>query len=218
MSLLGDLGQRLLQPLIDALEKALAPFKRVIDLVKRFFTGFKDSFDKGNALATEIINEIDAWKNFTQAVPVRTGVINIPKAVEQTQKVIDEIKNAWRAIVDLFKEIKKQSQGQQEDPTTEAEDIMTDLESGGAKNLIEKFPKVAKAFEKVLGFLAVIVGVLETLQKTIDDLKTIVDAIKDIREEIEFGSTIFLQQKNARKRVNLTDGSAMSIRVGSLHS
>jgi hypothetical protein len=218
MSLLGDIAGRLLAPLVDAIKKALGPFGKLFDLISKFFTGFRDSFTKGQELANEVMSEIAAWRNFTSSVPYRTGVINIPKAVEQTKALLDQIKAAWESVVDLGRQIQKQARGQTEDPTVEAEEAVKDIESSGVKTLLEKFPKLAKGLEKLLGFLAVAIGILETIQASIDDLKNIVDAIKGIREEIEFGSTIFLQQKNRRKREHLSDGSPIVLRIGSLHS
>ena len=220
MGLLGDLEQRFIQPIIDRVLKALGPFGKAFELIKKVFTGFKASFEKGLELTQEIVSEINEWKNFKEAVPVRTGVISLPRAIDKSQELLDQIKSAWDSIVDLAKQIKKQAQAQQSDPAADAEEAIADIESSGGKgiqNLLEKFPKLAKGLEKVLGFLAVIAGVLETLQATIDDLKNIVDAIKGIREEIETGSTIFLSQKNPRKTLKLDDGSSIKIRVGNLH-
>jgi len=169
-------------------------------------------------LALEIKSEINEWRNFREAIPVRTGVISLPAAIDQTERLLDQIRAAWEAIVDLAREIRKQAQGQQESPTEEAEQAVKDIEGSGIRGLLEKFPKLAKGLERVLGFLAIAVGVIESIQKSIDDLSDIVDAIRAIREEIETGSTIFLQQKNQRKIVTLKDGTKMKIRLGNLHS
>jgi hypothetical protein len=218
MSLIGDIVSRLVQPIIDAIKRALGPFGKALDLISKFFTGFRDSFNKGLALSQAIITEINEWRNFKQNINVQQRVINLPAAIDHTQDLLDQIKAAWFAIVDLAKQIKKQAQGQTEDPTAEAEEAVSDIESSGVKTILEKFPKLAKGLEKLLGFLAVAVGVLETIQSSIDDLANIVAAIRGIREEIETGSTIFLSQSNPRKTVTLEDGTTMKIRVGNLHS
>jgi len=205
-------------PILNAIKRALGPFGKLFDLIGRFFTGFRDSFKKAVDLAFEIKNEISEWQNFREAIPVRTGVISLPKAIDQTEKLFEQIRAAWQAIVDLAKEIQKQASGQQESPTEEAEQAVKDIEGSGVRGLLEKFPKLAKGLERVLGFLAIAVGVIESIQKAIDDITAIVDAIKGIREEIETGSTIFLSQKNPRKTVKLEDGSSFKIRVGNLHS
>lgn len=217
MSLIGDIASRLLQPLIDAIKRALGPFGKALDLISKFFTGFRDSFNKGLSLSEEIITEIREWRNFKENIHVKQRVINLPIAIDQSIALLDQIKAAWNAIIDLAQQIKKQAQGQTEDPTTEAEEAVSDIESSGVKSILEKFPKLAKGLEKLLGFLAVAVGVLESIQSAIDDLSNIVAAIRGIREEIETGSTIFLSQSNPRKTVTLEDGSTMKIRVGNLH-
>ena len=217
MGLLGDLEERFLSPILDRIKAALGPLGKLFDLVSKFFKGFKQSFDKGNQLAAEIINEIHEWRNFREAIPVRTGVINLPHAIDKSQELLDQIKAAWNAIVDLAKQIKKQAQGQTENPTDEAEQAVKDIEGSGIKSILEKFPKLAKGLEKLLGFLAIAVGILESIQSAIDDIQAIVDVVKGIREEIETGSTIFLSQKNKRKVVKLDDGTSMRIRVGNLH-
>ena len=208
----------LFNPILNALKKALGPFGKLFDLVGKTFSGFRDSFNTGIELANEVRTEINEWRNFREAVPVRTGVVSLPAAIDHTEQLLDQIKAAWDSIVDLAKELQKQARGQQESPTEEAEQALKDIEGSGIKGILEKFPKLARGLEKLLGFLAVIVGALESIQKAITDLKNIVDAIKGIREEIETGSTIFLQQKNQRRTVRLDDGTSMKIRVGNLHT
>jgi hypothetical protein len=208
----------LFNPVLSFLKRILGPFGKLFDLIGKTFTGFKDSFEKGVELSVEIISEIHEWRNFREQIPVRTGVISLPAALEKSEELIDQIRAAWDAIIDLAKEVQKQAKGQQESPVEEAEEAARDIESSGIKSILEKFPKLAKGLEKILGFLAILVGVLESIQKAIDDIKNIVDAIKGIREEIETGSTIFLQQKNQRRIVKLADGTSMKIRVGNLHS
>lgn len=216
---IGDIISRLLQPIIDRIKEALGPFGKVFDLIGKFFTGFRDSFDKGKELTDEIISEIAEWRGFKESIPVRTGVISLPTAIDKSQELLDKIKGAWEAIKDLIEEIKDQLRGQQGDPEAEAKAALEDLQAAKViTDLLERFPKLARGLEKLLGFLALIVGVLTTIQSTIDDLKQIVDAIKGIREEIETGSTIFLSHKNPRKVIHLTDGSTMKIRLGNLHS
>lgn len=219
MGLLGDLEQRFLQPILDRILKWLGPFGKLVNYLKRVFEGWTNAYSKGLDLTAAIRIEINEWKNFKEAVPVRTGVISLPRAIEKSQDLLNQIRDAWAAIVDLFKQIQKQAQGQTEDPTAEAEDAVAELERGGGKisELLGKFPKLAKGLERVLGFLALIIAVLETLVATIDDLTAIVAAIRGIREEIETGSTIFLGKSNPRKIVRLADGTTMKIRVGNLH-
>src|SRR5215471_497507 len=220
MSLLGDLEQKFLQPIIDKIIAALGPFGKLFTSISKLFTGFKTSFEKGLALSSAIRTEISEWKNFKENFHVKQRVINLPTAIDKSQELLDKIKEAWNSIVDLAKQIQKQAKGQTDDPVAESEEAVSELESGGAEGiqkLLSNFPKLAKGLEKLLGFLAVILGVIESIQSAIDDLTNILSAITGIREEIETGSTIFLQQNNLRKTVTLDDGSKMKIRIGSLH-
>lgn len=218
MGLLGDLEQRFLQPILDRIKAALGPFGKLFDLLTHLWTKLNDAFQKGTSLSIGIRDEISAWRNFKEAVPVRTGVINLPKAIDKSQELIDQVRAAWNSIVDLAKQLREQVQGEAgKNPAEEAEQAMSDIESSGIKNFLQRFPKLAKGLEKVLGFLAILVGALESIIAAIDDLTQILATVKGLREEIETGSTIFLQQKNARKTVKLDDGSSMKIRVGNLH-
>lgn len=214
-----DIVERLLQPLFDKLKQVLAPFNKLIGLVGRFFDNFKTAFNNGNALAGEVVNEINEWRNFRENINVKNRVISLPKAIEQTQALLDEIRNAWSAIADLAKQLKGEfEETSGGNPTEEAEQAIADIENSGFKGVIEKFPRLFKGLEKVLGFVAIAIDALEHIAAAINDLKAIVDAIRDIREEIETGSTIFLKSNNPRRIVHLDDGTSMKIRVGNLHS
>jgi hypothetical protein len=217
VGLLQDLEARFLTPILERIKAALGPFGKLFDLLGKFFRGFRDSFTKGVQLGNDIKTEIFEWRNFREALPVRTGVISLPAAIDKSQELIDQVKAAWSAIVDLAKQIKKQAQGQVESPTEEAEQAVKDIEGSGIKSLLEKFPKLAKGLEKILGVLAIAVGVVESIQSAVDDLTAIVAAARGLREEIETGSTIFLSHKNPRKIVHLDDGTSMKIRIGNLH-
>jgi archaellum component FlaC len=167
-------------------------------------------------LITLILSEIDAWKQFKENISFRTKVINVKLAIEHIQDFIDELKKAWAAVQDLIKEIKGKFQTTG-NPTEEAEQALQDVEGSGVKGILEKFPKLAKGLEKLLGFVAILVDALETIISTVDDLTTIVNALKGIRELVEEGGPLFLKQSNARKTIKLEDGTSMRIRIGSLH-
>lgn len=215
-----DILDRLLAPFVDKLKQMLGPFGKLFDLISKFIGGFKATFDKSIRLAGLIANEIHEWKTFRENVPVRTGVISLPSAIEKSKQLLDEIRRAWDSIVNLAKEVKKQLQGQMETPeelSEEAVQSIEEIEASGVKTILEKFPRFAKVLGKIAGFLAIAIGALESIQSAVDDLTNIVIAIRDIREEIEHGATIFLSQKNPRRIVHLDDGTSMKIRVGNLH-
>src|ERR1043166_9016775 len=219
MSLLTDLAsnlaERFLSPIINAVKSWLGPFGKLVDKISEFFTKAKTVIPDLISLGELIGSEINEWKNFKEAVPYRTGVINLPRAVQKTQELIDQIKAAWAAIVDLAREARAAFRGGQD---IEPEDVAADLETDTAEGLVKLFPKLAKVGEKLLAGLAVVLDLLDKVETFQTDFREIVESAKAIREEVETGSTIFLSQKNPRRIVGLREGGSMKIRVGNLHS
>jgi hypothetical protein len=218
MSIIGDLLLRLVQPLLDALKKALGPFGKLFDIVTRFWDRLSHCWENGTAFWRLVFDEINAWKTFKEAIPVKYGVISVPAAVGHTRELVDQIKAAWAAIKDAIAAIKALNPKDQGDPAQEAREAIDDIEKSGFKTLIEKFPKLAKGAESALTWLLIVVQILESFLDLIDDLTTIVEATQSVREEIETGSTIFLKQSNRRRTVTLEDGTKMKIRIGNLHT
>jgi prefoldin subunit 5 len=144
-------------------------------------------------------------------------VINVKSAIDASEDFIAQLSTAWTAIKDLVQQIKTKFQTAG-DPVGDAKAAIDDIEASGFRGILEKFPKLVKGAEKVLGWVALLADTLETISSSIDDLQAILDTITAIREEVETGSTVFLQQKNQRKLVKLDDGTTMKIRVGNLHS
>lgn len=210
------LFDQLFKPLLDAIKKALGPFGRLFDLLSKFWTKLSTFIPKTTRLVQGIIAEVAAWRQFKEDIRYRTSVINIPAAVEATRSLIEQIARARDAIVDLWNELKGKLEPAG-NPTEEAEQAIQDIENAGFRDILQKFPKLLKGAEKVLGFVAIIADALESLISAVDDLQAILDVISSLREEVEHGSTVFLQQKNKRRVVTLEDGTKMRIRVGSLH-
>jgi hypothetical protein len=118
-------------------------------------------------------------------------------------------------VVDLAKQFKEDLFTEQ---APEAGELLADVEEGGTKTIVDLFPKLGKAAEKILGVLGALVVALEQAVNLIADLQTIVDELKRIRLEIEKLDTIFLQQDNKRKYLKLANGKTIKIRLGKLHS
>jgi hypothetical protein len=217
MSLIGDLVQRLIGPILDRIKQALGPFGKLFDLIGKFWDNLTNLGSKIQELVDLILTEIDAWKNFRENITFRTRVISLPAAIDHIEQFWDEILNAWHAILDLIKNLK----GKFEltgDPAGEAEEAIKDIEESGFKTILEKFPKLAKGLEKVLGFVAIVVDALESIISGVDDLITVMMALRDIRKNIETADAIFLKNSNPRRIVKLKDGGSIKIRVGNLHS
>jgi len=202
--------------IFDAIKRFLGPFGKLLDKLKESYDHVVGILDAGEKLKDSIISEIDGWKNFKQDIRFSQRVVQIESAIKKTRDLIEGIPAAWRSIVDLVKQV-KQSITQETNPVEEAEAATADIEEGGIKTLLQKFPKLAKGLERALGVLAIVVQTLETLRSIIDDVQTVVDEISRLRKEIEKLDTIFLSQTNKRKTLKLVNGKTIRIRVGNLH-
>jgi len=212
----SGIASRFLAPIVDRIKALLGPFGKLIDKLKETYDKLIHVFDAGQKLTDSVIAEIDGWKNFKSDIRFSQRVIQIERAVQKTKDLIEGIPESWKAIVDIFKTIKSQLTSES-NPIEDAEAATEDIESSGVKTLLEKFPRLAKGLEKVLGALALVLTALEAIADTIHDLQTIVDELKAIRLEIEKLDTIFLSQSNKRKVLRLSNGSTIRVRVGKLH-
>jgi hypothetical protein len=202
---------------LTKIKELLGPFGKLFDLLGRFWHNLTNLFSDIQLLVDSILAEIEAWKSFKQNIAVRTRVINVKRAIDKTEELWQQIVAAKDAIIDLWKTLKTKFEATG-NPTQEAEDAVKDLEGSGLKGLIEKFPKLFKALEKVLGFVALIADALESIIDAIHDLQAIVNVLSALRREVEELDTVFLSQKNPRRTVRLAEGRSMKIRVGNLHS
>lgn len=208
----------LFSPWLAKLRTIFAPFEHLFKIFTDFWGQVVHGFTVTKELAVEIYDEIQAWRHFNLSVPYRTGVISLPKAVEQAQDIVDAITSAWGALVDLVKSIGKQLEkpiSAAEEAAGEVSSAFEEITSSGFK-FFEKFPRLTKALGKFLEIFAVVSAIVDEYDKTIDELKTIVDSARTIREDLENG-IIFLGQSNPRKTLKLADGGSIKIRVGSLH-
>jgi len=207
----------LLNPILDEIKKLLAPFTSLFNLITNFWTNLKNLLSDANNLVQSVIAEINAWRSFKENISFKTRLVSLPEAYDKTKEFILSIPAAWHAVVDIVQQIKGKFETGG-NPTEEAEQVIQDIESSGFKGILKQFPKFAKGFEKVLGFVALVADALQSIISGIHDLQTIVDTLRGIREEIESADTIFLKQSNPRRTVTLADGTTMKIRVGKLHS
>jgi hypothetical protein len=90
------------------------------------------------------------------------------------------------------------------------------LETGGAAEVAEAATGIGLPVAVVNG-IVIIVEILDTIRNVIDSFQSIIDEITRVREFIENGDTIFLQQRNKRKVIQLPGGKSMKIRLGKLH-
>jgi hypothetical protein len=146
-------------------------------------------------------DEIAGFKNFKQDLRFKSRVVNLEQAIQKTRDLILGIPASWRAVLDLFSQIKSAIQ----------KDVVA--EEGAAILAVE----TAGLSEVVVG-ITVIYQVASFVESVISDFQTIVDEIGRLRREIEKLDTIFLSQSNKRKTLKLADGGSIKVRVGKLHA
>ena len=205
-------------PIVSAIESLFDPVRKIVTAVKTAVGHVLGIYSAAVKLKDSVLEEIDAWKNFKQDIRLKQRVVNLEIAIQKTRDLIEGIPAAWHSIVDIVKTV--QANLKDTNPQSAVEDLEAELQEGAdsIRTLLSKFPRLLKAFEKVLGVVAIVFTALERVADVVDDLQTIVDETKRIRLEIEKLDTIFLSQSNKRKTLKLADGSSIRIRVGSLHS
>jgi hypothetical protein len=216
MSLIGDIIDRLLAPLFEKIKQIFAPFGKAFNLVGRFWDQLTTILTRTQSLVELVVSEVGEWRNFRENVAFRTKLVSIPAAIEHVQDFIAEVRAAWSAVVDLVNQLKGKFETTG-NPTEEAEEAIADIQNSGFKTIIEKFPKLFKGLEKLLGALAILLDAFESISAGIDDLTAIVNALRDLRIDVESGGPLFLQQSNRRKSLRLREGGSIRIRVGKLH-
>jgi len=202
--------------LIARFKTFLGPFGKLYDKISAGISDIVHLFGRTKALVDEVRTEVDAWRNFNANPKFKNRVTNIRKAVEATKNLVVGIPAAWQALVDVVSQFKEKLT--ETNPTAEAEEAISDLESAGEGGITKLFPKLARSGERILGVVTLIVDAVGGISAVISDLQTIVDELKMVRTEIEDLDTLFLSQKNKRRTVTLTDGTKMKIRIGNLHS
>jgi len=208
---------QLLSPFVERVKRALGPFGKLFDFLSRFWHGITSLGSNTQNLINLVVAEVSAWRNFRENIAYRTRIISLPAAVAQIQDLWTQVKSAWDAVVNLARELRGKFEAGG-NPTEEAQQAIEDIRASDFRTIFEKFPKLLKGLEKVLGFVAIIVDAVESLITAVEDLTTIVNAVKAIRENIETGESVFLKQSNKRKSLKLADGGTIKIRVGNLHS
>src|ERR1041385_88885 len=216
MSVIGDIIDRLLAPLFEKVKKIFEPFGKAFNLVGRFWTQLTSIVSRSQSLVELVISEVTEWRNFRENIAFRTKLVSLPAAVNHVQDFIAEVRAAWSAVVELVQQLKGKFETTG-NPTEEAEEAIADIQNSGFKTIIEKFPKLFKGLEKLLGALAILLDAFESISVGIDDLTTIVNALRDLRIDVESGGPLFLQQSNRRKSIRLKEGGSIRVRIGNLH-
>jgi hypothetical protein len=184
----------------ENLEKIASDAVKLFKNVKQTFLHLTGVISAGQTLFDTVKGEIDAWRHFKEDIRIKSRVINLESAIRKTRELIVGIPASWRAVLDIFSQIRKAVQ----------KDIVA--EEGAALLAIE----TAGLSEVAVG-IGILYQVLSFVADVIQDLQTIVDELKRLRLEVEKLDTVFLQQDNKRKTFKLADGKRIRIRVGKLH-
>jgi len=199
MGLVDTLLNRLgLDQLFSFILKKFPVLEKLFDLAKKIISHFTGTLDAGIQLVRSFESEVQAWKNFKEDFRLKSRVVNIERAITKTRDLVQGLFASWRAVLDLIK------------------NITTKVEVGGVAEIAEAATGIGLPVALV-NAIVLIVEVLDTIRNAIDDLQTIIDEITRIREAVESADTIFLQQHNPRKTLQLEDGKKIKIRVGKLH-
>jgi len=172
--------------------------KKLLDLAQKIIKHFTGVTDAAIKLFDSFQAEVAAFKNFREDFRLKNRVVNVERAITKIHDLIQGLFDAWRAIVSLFK------------------NLTLKVEAGGAAEVAEAATGIGLPIA-VVNAIVVIVEILDTVANIIDSAQTVLDEITRLREFIETGDTIFLQQRNKRKVIKLDDGSTIKIRLGKLH-
>ena len=178
--------------------------KDLVNLVKNIITTFtklKDLWSEVTTLIQSGKDEIDGWKHFKEDIRLKSRVVNLETAFTKTRDLVLGIPASWRAVLDLFSQIK----------SALAKDVAE--EEGAALLAVE-----TAGLSEVAVAIAIIYQVLSFVESVVSDLQTILTEAKALRLEVEKLDTVFLQQDNKRKTLKLENGKSIKIRVGKLHA
>jgi gas vesicle protein len=167
------------------------------EYIKNFWNHLLTLIDRIKTLVTDIETEIQAIKDFEFDPRWRTRVISVPVAYQQLHRLaVDIPSEITTAVKDIIEQIRtKVEAGTGETGDFDVEDLEADL-----KLLPEK---LAKAGEKILGFVTLITDAVLSISALVDDLQTLVTDFSEIRQDIENLDAIFLPTGRPRRAVDV---------------
>jgi len=193
----------------ELLRPILGPIRAVVDIFTRVRTILPDTVADATALVDSAIHEYRAFTSFDFRTSPRTRVIQSIRAVQELSDLITKVpQDVLAKVKDLISIVRSRFGTADVFETSDIEGL-EDL-----RGLISKLgPKLARAFEKVLGVLALVLDTIGAVRNTIADLQGIVDDIKHVRESLTHLKGFFLPQDNKRERVYLEDGTMIYRRI-----
>src|SRR5215467_13278415 len=79
--------------------------KALLQLGQNLAGHFTGTFSAGLHLFQSFESEIEAWKNFKEDIRLKSRVVNLEKAIQKTKELLAGLFAAWRAVLDLIKNI-----------------------------------------------------------------------------------------------------------------
>jgi len=200
MSLIGDLVNRALSALAPTLMRVYNHIRQAIEKIVHLKSTLESMFGKIDNIIQGVEHEIREIEHFQFNPHWNTRVISVPRAIEQTQQLIQVPRQIADSIKDIVSLVKDKLNTPEE---LEPDEMESDLEHIAGK--------LGKGCEKILGWITLIVDAVLTVDQALDDLNTIVDGLRQIREEIEHLDSLFLPQSSTKKTVDITYRKRQSV-------
>jgi len=219
VGLIQTLENLALDKLSKLVEPIFRPLKRLFSAVKSFFSALIDLVPETIALVRSIISEVNAFRHFREQVNFKTGVVSLKSVQDHIADLIQEIIDAWHALISIWQGAKLNPIEQINEASAALAELVEEL--GHIGQFTEFLKGIGAKLEKVGGkvfeVLAIIQQIAEISLDVVRKLQTVVNAVRDVRETFETGEGLFLPQTNKRKTLTLADGSKIKIRLGALH-
>lgn len=210
MSLLDTVEAKLL----SLLDPVIRPIKGLWNLITKGINAITEIKDTIEATATTFTNLTNSLRHFQATPHFKHRVISAPRAIENVKQLTQVPFDIVEKIKDLAKIFKSKIGTEVPKPSEIAAETEGVDELGAS---IRKLgPKVSQAFEKGLGWFALILDAIESVNQTFKDVNAILLDLQEVVDDLSNLDGLFLPQKNPRKTVDTADGK-MRIRVGNLH-
>jgi hypothetical protein len=150
-----------------------------------------------NEVKQNLKDEVQKIKDFSLQPHLKTRVINVPSAISQAHSLIDDMRQSLTDVTDGIVQ-----------PIHDLI-LVWKTESAQLSNSMDKPSGLARASS----FLGSVQTSVKQIRTAMDSAKDLTDLANQITDSLDSLDSVFLQQKNPRKRVK----HSAKIRVGFLH-
>jgi len=92
---------------VKNIQAILGDLGKLFTNVKTTFKHLTGVIGAGQNLFESIKGEIDGWKNFREDIRLKSRVVNLEIAFRKTRDLILGIPASWRAVIDIFSQVRK---------------------------------------------------------------------------------------------------------------